>query len=143
DQINNEDYQALEDGQKQGNYTLYDLGPSINTNFLWFNLNKVREAKPGNPVGSPQVGATKYAWFGQPDFRRAVSKAIDRDAIIKVAFFGEGVKVWGNATPGNTDWYSPDFIQNDYDVEGAKKLLAGLGYKDSDGDGVLEDTKGN
>jgi peptide/nickel transport system substrate-binding protein len=108
-----------------------------------FNLNRVREAKSGKPVGSPQVGAVKYAWFSQPDFRRAVSMAIDRDAIIKSAFFGDGVKIWGNATPGNTDWYSPDFVHYDYDVAGAKKLLAGLGYKDSDGDGVLEDTKGN
>ena len=143
DQVNNEDYADLEDGQKQGNYTLYDLGPSINTNFLWFNLNRVREAKPGKPVGTPQVGAVKYAWFSQPDFRRAVSKAIDRDAIIKSAFFGDGVKIWSNATPGNKDWHSPDFIQNDYDPAASKQLLAGLGYKDGDGDGFLEDAKGN
>ena len=143
DQINNEDYQALEDGQKSGGYTLYDLGPSINTNFMWFNLNKVREARGGKRVGAPHVGDVKYAWFSQPEFRRAVSKAIDRDAIIKGPFFGEAVKAWSNATPGNRLWYTPDIVKDDYDPEGAKQLLAGLGMKDGDGDGVLEDRRGN
>lgn len=143
DQINNEDYQALEEGQRRGGYTLYTLGPSINTNFMWFNLNKVREARGGKRLGAPQVGEVKYSWFREPAFRRAVSKAIDREAIIKGPFFGEGVKSWSNATPGNLEWYTPDVVHDDYDPEGAKQLLGSLGMKDGDGDGVLEDARGN
>lgn len=143
DQVNNEDYQALEEGQKRGGYTLYDLGPSINTNILWFNLNPVREARPGKRVGEPQVGAMKYAWFREPAFRRAVAKAIDPEAIIKGPFFGEGVRVWSNATPGNVDWYMPDIVHDDHDPAEARRLLASLGMVDRDGDGVLEDARGN
>lgn len=143
DAVNNEDYQALEDGQRRGNYTLYDLGPSINTNFMWFNLNTVKKPARGKRLGDPQVGAVKYGWFSRPEFRRAVSKAIDRDAIIRGPFFGDAVKNWSNATPGNKSWHTPDVFHDDYDVEGAKQLLAGLGFRDGDGDGVLEDPRGN
>ena len=34
-------------------------------------------------------------------------------------------------------------VHYDYDLEGAKKLIAGLGWKDRNGDGYVEDTKGN
>jgi peptide/nickel transport system substrate-binding protein len=143
DDVKPEDYQSYADKQQKENFTLYDLGPSLNTQILWFNLNTVKEAKAGKKVGAPEVAAEKYAWFKQADFRRAVSKAIDRDAMIKSALFGEGVKNWESSTPANKQWYNPSITGDDYDVEGAKKLLAGLGYKDKNGDGVLEDAQGH
>ena len=57
--------------------------------------------------------------------------------------FGDGVKNWSTITAGNKLWYDPDVVHYDQDVEGAKKLLAGLGWKDRDGDGFLEDTHGH
>jgi peptide/nickel transport system substrate-binding protein len=143
DQVNNEDYKTFEDGEQQGNYTLHDLGPSINTNLLWFNLNKVRQPGPGRTVGAPVVGAVKYAWFSRPEFRHAVNMAIDRDAIIRGPLYGDGVKVYSSATPGNTDWYDPNVVKDEYDPVGARKLLASLGFKDTDGDSVLEDSRGH
>jgi peptide/nickel transport system substrate-binding protein len=89
------------------------------------------------------VGAVKYAWFSNPVFRRAVSMAIDRDAMIPSIYFGFGVKNWSTVTPGNKVWYSPDVVKWDYNVEEAKRLLASLGLRDGNGDGVLEDAKGN
>ncbi|HTO90496.1 MAG TPA: ABC transporter substrate-binding protein, partial [Candidatus Sulfotelmatobacter sp.] len=38
-----DDYQSYLDGQKKGNYTLYDVGPSLASQFIWFNLNTVKE----------------------------------------------------------------------------------------------------
>ena len=143
DNVKTEDYQAYEDQQKAQDFTLYDLGPSLNTNFLILNLNTVKEAKGGKRVGDPHLDRIKYAWFSQPDFRRAVSMAIDREAIIKSVLFGDGVKNWSSSTPGNKGWYSPQITGADYDPEGARRLLAGLGMKDQNGDGVLEDAKGN
>ena len=84
----------------------------------------------------------KYAWFSNPVFRRAVSMAIDREAMIPSIFFGEGVKNWAIATPSNKLWHSPDLVSYDYNPDEAKRLLAGLGFKDGNGDGVLEDARG-
>ena len=143
DDVKPENYQTYENGQKKGNFTFHDLGPSLNTNFFWFNLNRVREAKPGRRVGQTYVDPVKYAWFSNRDFRRAVSKAIDREAIIKSVYYGHAVKNWSTSTPGNRTWYTPDAAHVDYDPAGAKRLIAGLGWRDRDGDGFVEDADGN
>jgi peptide/nickel transport system substrate-binding protein len=143
DDVKPENYQTYENGQAKGNFTFHDLGPSLNSGFLWFNLNRVRDGKSGKRIGSPQTDPVKYAWFSNPDFRRAVSKAIDRDAIIKSAYYGHAVKNWSTMTPGNKTWYTPEVVHDDYDLEGAKRLIAKLGWKDKNGDGVVEDAQGH
>jgi peptide/nickel transport system substrate-binding protein len=103
----------------------------------------VRKPTPGKNVGDPQVDPVKYSWFNTAVFRRAVSMAVDRDAMIPSVFFGDGVKAWSTATPGNKVWFTPDAVKYDYNVDQARKLLASLHWADKDGDGYLEDTKGN
>ena len=67
---------------------------------MWFNLNKVQPPVKGKTpthgkrLGEPFVDPVKYEWFSNADFRRAVSMAIDREALIKGAFFGYGEKNW-------------------------------------------------
>jgi len=73
----------------------------------------------------------------------AVSMAIDRDAMIRSIYFGDAVKNWSTSTPSNKQWYMPDIVHYDYNVNEAKRLLAGLGYRDRNGDGFLEDQAGN
>jgi peptide/nickel transport system substrate-binding protein len=144
-----ENYRWYEDHQKEANFTLYSLGPETNSNFFWFNLNKAQPPLPGEKptpgmrVGDAYVGPVKYEWFNNPVFRRAVSMAIDRDAMIPSVFFGHGVKSWSTASPGNKVWYTPNLIHDDYNPAESKRLLASLGWKDRNGDGVLEDTHGN
>jgi len=142
DRVKPEDYKTYADGARAGGYTLYDVGPGLSTEFFWFNLNRVRERVRGKKLGAAQVDPVKYEWFSHRDFRRAVSMAIDREAIIRGPFFGDAVKNWSTGTPGNLAWYTPEVGGYDYDPEGAKKLLAGLGWKDKDGDGILEDAQG-
>jgi peptide/nickel transport system substrate-binding protein len=143
DDVKPENYKWYEDNQKQGSFTLYDLGPGLNTNMFWFNLNRVRKATAGKKVGDLYVDPVKYAWFNDLRFRKAISMAVDREAMIPSVFFGAAVKNWSTSTPGNKAWYSPDIKKFDYDLEGSKKLFASMGWKDKDGDGVLEDTKGH
>jgi peptide/nickel transport system substrate-binding protein len=144
DNVKAEDYQTFEEGQARGDYTLYDLGPALNTNFFWFNLNVVREARAGKRVGQPHVDTAKYVWFSKPEFRQAVSMAIDRDAMIRGPFYGEAVLNWSQMTPGNKVWgNNPELKPWDYDLEGARAKLDALGYIDRDGDGVREDPQGN
>jgi peptide/nickel transport system substrate-binding protein len=56
-------------------FTLYDLGASTGTNFIWFNLS--------NAVPEPQ-----RTWFRDKNFRKAISYAIDRNSIINNVFQG-------------------------------------------------------
>jgi peptide/nickel transport system substrate-binding protein len=149
DNIKPENYRWYEDNQSNGKYTLHNLGPEMSSRFFWFNLNKVQppaageKPAPGRKVGDSLVDPVKYAWFNSPVFRRAVSMAIDREAIIRSVFYGEGSKNWSVAGPSNKVWHTAGLVHYDYDVAGSKKLLASLGFKDGNGDGILEDTRGN
>jgi peptide/nickel transport system substrate-binding protein len=149
DNVKPENYKYYEDNQQKGNYTLHNLGAEMSSRFFWFNLNKVQRPvgsdslPPGKNVGDSVVDPVKYAWFSNPVFRRAVSMAIDREAIIRSVFYGEGTKSWSITSPSNKEWYSADLVHYDYNVAESKKLLASLGFKDGNGDGVLEDTKGH
>jgi peptide/nickel transport system substrate-binding protein len=149
DNIKPENYKWYEENGAKGNFTLHDLGPEFSSRFVWFNLNKVQPPVkgdtpvPGRKVGEPFVDAVKYEWFGNATFRRAVSMAIDRDAIIRSIFFGEGEKNWQQSTRNNKEWHVPDLVHYDYNPAEAKRLFASIGFKDGNGDGVLEDSRGN
>jgi peptide/nickel transport system substrate-binding protein len=143
DQVKPENFTWYEENQAQGNFTLHTIGPELSTHFFWFNLARVRKPTEGRKLGDPYVTPTKYAWFNNPVFRRAVSMSIDRESMIPSVFYGHGVKNWSTATPGNKVWYTPEVVRYDYNLSEARRLLASLGWKDSNGDGVLEDTKGN
>ena len=99
----------------------------MNTNFFWFNLSKVRKTAGAKKAGDPHVGAQKYDWFKNPIFRRAISMAIDRQAMIPSIFFGEGVKNWAIATQSNKIWHNPNLVHYDHNPGEAKKLLAASG----------------
>jgi len=143
DNVKPEDYLQYAADQKQKGFTLHDVGPSFNTNFIWFNLNRYRRAERGHRAGDPKAEPFKYAWFSNRDFRRAISMSIDRDAIIKGPFYGYGVKTWSLLTAGNARWYDSTITAPDLDPERAKALLDGMGLVDRDGDGVREDAAGH
>jgi peptide/nickel transport system substrate-binding protein len=142
DNVKPEDYRQFAADQQKKHYTLYDVGASFNTNFFWFNLNKVHAPEKGQRVGDPKTDAHKYAWFSNRDFRRAVSMAVDRDAIARGPFYGYGVKTWSIMTSGNARWYDSTITAPDFDRESAKALLDQIGLKDKDGDGIREDAAG-
>ncbi len=144
DNVKPEDYKSYEENQQKQNFSLYSLGPALTTNFFWFNLNTANARKmPKKKPGTPLVDPVKYAWFSNPVFRRAVSMAIDRDGMVRSVFYGDGVKNWSTSTAGNKQWYTPEVKAWDYDPDQAKKLLASLGWKDRNGDGILEDAAGH
>jgi len=143
DNVKAEDYKKYTAEQKQKGFVLYDIGPHFNTNFLWFNLNRVRKPEKGKKIGDPKVEGWKFALFSNRDFRRAVSMAVDRDAIIRGPFYGYGAKGWAQFTPGNPRWYDASITGPDLDPEGAKRLLDQLGLEDRNGDGVREDASGH
>jgi peptide/nickel transport system substrate-binding protein len=136
DNVRPEDYPGYAQTQQREHFQLYDIGPSLNTNFLWFNCNLDKS-------GAPSAGAVKYAWFSNVLFRRAVSMAIDRGALIRGPFRGYAVKNWELLTRGNKTWFDSTITHYDYNPAAARRLLASLGMVDRDHDGVLEDRGGH
>jgi peptide/nickel transport system substrate-binding protein len=142
DNVKAEDYGTFARNQASGGYTLHDLGAALTSNFLWFNLNTVKQPGGRKPLGAPYADSVEYGWFSSRDFRRALSMAIDRDAIIRSIYFGEGVRNWSLMTPGYRTFFTPRTTVPDYDPAAARRLLARAGYRDRDGDGVIEDANG-
>jgi len=73
--------------------------------------------------------------------RKAMAMAVERKKIIDFAFDGDAVEMPGMISPV----YEKFQIGNDFpsnDVEGAKKLLDEAGYKDTNGDGILNAPNG-
>ncbi len=65
----------------------FDLGPSLEYDFLVFNLNDIKKDTDNL--------AAKQAWFEDVKFRQAVSAAIDRDSIVKLVFAGTAPRCGG------------------------------------------------
>ena len=75
--------------------------------------------------------------FADARVRRALTMLVDRKKILKDVYFGLGVVTPGPFFP-ESPYADPAIEPWPYDVEGAKKLLAEAGWRDEDGDGVLE-----
>ena len=134
-----EDFATLEPLQEDENFTIHKQGPAFSTTFLVFNMN------PGkNPeTGEAYVGAEKLNWFQNKQFRHAVAHSMDKDAIIEDVQHGLGYPQWSSISPAAGDFHNPNVREYPYDIEKANALLDGLGWKDTDGDGIREDDKGN
>ncbi|MCM8793275.1 MAG: ABC transporter substrate-binding protein [Candidatus Omnitrophica bacterium] len=137
--LRGEDYPLLKPKEKEGNFTIYNTGPSFGENFLVFNQN--RDIHP--QTGKPFVEAKKLAWFTNKKFREAVAYALDKDSIINIVFNGLGIPQNGPMSPSSGYFYNPEVKKYEYDIKKAKKILAEEGFIDHDGDGFLEDKEGN
>lgn len=125
-----EDYAALKRLRDQGALSLTDVGVGVDPNLLWFNL-------------APTRARSVPAYLKRPEFRQAISCAVNRDAVVSSVYLGAAVPVYGPITPGNREWYSDAVPKYAYDPARARALLAGLGLQDRNRDGVLEDASGN
>jgi peptide/nickel transport system substrate-binding protein len=129
--LNPENYAMLR--RTPPNYTLRDLGPGLAMEFLWFNLNHGR-----NKAGKAFVDPEKMAIFEKPEFRQAISYALDRKGMVNAILLGLGTPQYGPVSSGNKTWYHDGIARTEYNLGYARELLAKTGLKDSDGDGVLE-----
>jgi peptide/nickel transport system substrate-binding protein len=75
--------------------------------------------------------------FASADMRRAVDLAVDRRDLIDHALNGWAVETTGPFRPGT--WpYDPEVPQSRYDPAQADRILADLGWADTDGDLILD-----
>lgn len=123
----------LKDAASRGT-ELFDLGPSLDYNFLVFNLNDLQSKN----LDSLTV---KQSWFQDLNFRKAVSAAIDRDAIVKLVYAGRGAPLWGNVSPSNRFWVDQALPHPPRSVDNARQLLKSAGFS-WNANGALLDQKG-
>ncbi|MCF7889937.1 ABC transporter substrate-binding protein [Candidatus Bipolaricaulota bacterium] len=103
----------------------------LNADFLTFNWNTQQEAL--NEL------------FREPDFRRAVSLAIDAEEIVREVFNGFGQLQYGPISRLSPYHNSnmEDVLPARFSPETAREILDGLGFKDRDEDGIRELNNGN
>jgi len=124
---------------KAGEIDRMDLTPvqfRRQTHTEWFlkNFRKYRYLH----FGYTYIGYNLQDWkFKDRRVRQALTHAIDRGRIVKCALMGLGQVAHSPYKP-DTYWHNPDVTKFSYDPEKAKKLLAEAGWKDMDGDGILE-----
>ena len=129
--LNPENYASLR--RRQTVYTLRDLGPGLTMDFLWFNLNR-----GVNDRGKPYVDPDKLSLFEKPEFRRAVSYALDREGMARSILLGLGVPQYGPVSSGNRDWHNNAIPRTGYDPDRSRELLHQIGLRDANADGILE-----
>jgi peptide/nickel transport system substrate-binding protein len=133
-----EDYAALK--KLEGpNITVYDIGVTYDPQWMAFNQN----LGVNKDTNQPYVAPWKQRLFRNQKFRQAVSFAIDRQGLVNAVFAGRAMPIYSFVTPADKNWYSDDIMKYEYDVERAKRLLAEIGLRDANGDGVLEDQDGH
>ena len=107
-----------------------DLGPSLNTEQLWFNQ------APGSPLP-----AWEKAWFQSQTFRVAVSRAIHRADLARIAYEGHATPAYSFISPANNTWYNRSLSAPHEDVDAAKAALTAAGFRRSGS--VLQDAAGH
>jgi peptide/nickel transport system substrate-binding protein len=113
---------------KQKPAAAHDLGPSMDSEFLWFNE-------------SPAVPEWKRKWFTSAAFRHAVSAAIDREDLARIAYKGRAHPAAGPLSPANRFWFNPELKPVRFDPESAARKLRNDGFALRDG--VLCDRDGH
>ena len=98
--------------------SVIDAGPSLDSDFMWFNQS------PKSPMP-----AWEREWFASRAFRNAVSEAIHRDDLVRIAFLGHAQPAVGPASPGNVFWFNHSLQPHRYDPQAAMSLLRQNGFQ--------------
>jgi peptide/nickel transport system substrate-binding protein len=133
-----QNYAQVQPAAASGRFQLVELGVGAQRDFLWFNQNTGT-----NAAGKPIVDPAKLKWFRNQKFRQAVSCAIDRDRLVREAYAGRAQPAYGFISTENQKWNNPNIPRYGLDLSRARALLAEIGMKAREGDGVLKDADGN
>lgn len=130
--VSAENFAVLAKEEKARGYRLHDLGPGLEYSFLFFNLGELAGK------GLDAV-ARRQAWFKDTGFRRAVSAALDREGMARLAFGGRAVPLGSHVTPGNKLWVDASLAAPKRSPERARELLKASGFSWKN-DGTLVDS---
>lgn len=121
---------------RTGGVDLYlDVPPS--------QVARVRRASDLRVETRPSRTFTFIAWnpqrpyFAEPELRRALTLAIDRDALLRAVRSGLGTPASGPV--GSWHWaHDPSWTPPPYAPDSARAILERAGWRDGDGDGIRE-----
>ena len=92
---------------------------------------------PALPEGERSTVKHPHPIFTDANVRKALSMAIDRQTLVDVGYGGAG-RPTCNLVPAPAFQASDNTACLTQDIEGAKALLEGAGWTDSDGDGIRD-----
>jgi len=95
-----------------------DMGPSLNTEQMWFNQ-----------AGGSPLPAWEKSWFQNQAFRVAISRAIHRADLARIAYEGHATPAYGFISPANGAWYNHSISVPHEDVSAAKAMLMSAGFR--------------
>ena len=98
--------------------TVRDLGPSLNTEQMWFNQ------APASPLPM-----WEKAWFQSQAFRVAVSQAIHREDLARVVYLGHATPAYSFISSANSAWYNRALKAPHSDIAAARAGLLGAGFR--------------
>ncbi len=110
--------------------TAVDSGPTLDSEFLWFN-----QAKRA-PISAPAK-----EWFQSTVFRRAISQSIQRADLCRVVYRGHASPASGPVSPANKLWFNQSLGPVPFDPAAAAKQFNAEGFRLQNG--VLHDHNGN
>lgn len=115
--------------QKIEGMKLYDV-KSVDNRGLMFPF------VPATGKKTPKGAAIGNNVTADPAIRQAINYALDREALVEGVLEGYGSPAYGPVS--GLAWEEPDAKIQDAKPEEAKQILADGGWKDSDGDGIVD-----
>jgi peptide/nickel transport system substrate-binding protein len=130
DFINSLDAEYFDKVMSENSSMGHDAGASLDAEFMWFNQ------LPTSPLPS-----YKKAWFTSTNFRRAISEAINREDLSRIAFRGRARPAVGPISPANKFWFNSKLQPHPFDQKSALQRLSLDGFHVQNG--VLRDREGH
>ncbi len=130
DFINSLDAEYFDRVMSENPTMAHDAGASLDAEFMWFNQ------VPSSPLPS-----YKKTWFTSTNFRRAISEAINRDDLARIAFRGRARPAVGPISPANKFWFNSKLQPHPFDQKSALQRLSLGGFHLQNG--VLRDREGH
>lgn len=139
---------------KNGDASAYSLRPSQykseiidrhEPRFAAIDPNNSKAGREG-AFGWEIVKLMRFSYFGwnmrtalfkDKRVRQAMSHAFPKERLLKEVFHGLGAPMLSDVHP-DSDYYNRELKPYDFDLNKAKELLTAAGWRDSDGDGILD-----
>jgi peptide/nickel transport system substrate-binding protein len=119
-----------------GDVQIYEY-PGDSWDYIVLNYADPTNPQDGLDADGNPIDQGHHPLFGDVNVRQALAHAIDVEAIMEGAVFGEALRMPSSELAGS--WaYNDQLDPITYDPELAAEMLAEAGWRDEDGDGVLE-----